>query len=156
MNGDIYQSPTDGKVSFGQMATTIVDTIRDFPKDRFSIVVGSDSEAGETVEFVTAVVLHRIGRGARYFYARHTEKKYPALRPRIWQEVVFSLRTAQKLRDMLGLEATKNVEVHIDVGVNGPTKVLINEVVGMVRGSGFIARIKPEAYAAAAVADRLV
>ncbi|HAA34763.1 MAG TPA: hypothetical protein DCD97_05580, partial [Firmicutes bacterium] len=36
----------------------------------------------------------------------------------------------------------------------GDTKELIREVVGMVIGSGFDARIKPESYGASKVADR--
>ncbi len=47
-----------------------------------------------------------------------------------------------------------NVEIHLDVGENGPTKDLIKEVVGMVVGSGFAAKIKPDSYGASTVADR--
>ncbi|MFZ5899548.1 MAG: ribonuclease H-like YkuK family protein, partial [Bacillota bacterium] len=46
------------------------------------------------------------------------------------------------------------VEIHIDVGSHGDTKDLIREVVGMVTGSGFNAKIKPDAYGASSVADR--
>ena len=47
-----------------------------------------------------------------------------------------------------------NLEIHVDIGKNGPTKELIDEVVGMILGSGLAVRIKPEAYAASAVADK--
>jgi predicted RNase H-related nuclease YkuK (DUF458 family) len=46
------------------------------------------------------------------------------------------------------------VEVHIDVGAQGETRDLIKEVVGMVVGSGFQAKIKPDAYGASSVADK--
>ena len=42
----------------------------------------------------------------------------------------------------------------MDIGRNGPTKDMIKEVVGMIKGSGYMVRIKPEAYAASTVADR--
>ena len=47
-----------------------------------------------------------------------------------------------------------NVEIHLDVGEKGDTKELIREVVGMVIGSGFDARIKPDSYGATKVADK--
>ena len=50
--------------------------------------------------------------------------------------------------------ADLNVEIHLDVGKNGPTGELIREVVGMVTGSGFDAKIKPDSYGASTVADK--
>ena len=47
-------------------------------------------------------------------------------------------------------------EIHLDIGQNGPTKDMIQEIVGMITGNGFKARIKPESYAANKVADRYV
>lgn len=46
------------------------------------------------------------------------------------------------------------LEIHVDIGSNGPTKEMIKEIVGMVKGSGFFVKIKPEAFAAANVADK--
>ena len=50
--------------------------------------------------------------------------------------------------------ADMNVEIHLDVGENGQTRGLIREVVGMVVGSGFDARIKPDSFGAMTVADK--
>ena len=47
-----------------------------------------------------------------------------------------------------------NLEIHLDVGSNGATKTLVKEVVGMVNGSGYLCRIKPDSYGASSVADR--
>jgi len=44
--------------------------------------------------------------------------------------------------------------IHADVGENGLTKDMIKEVIGLIRGNGFEAKIKPEAFAASVVADR--
>jgi len=46
------------------------------------------------------------------------------------------------------------LEIHVDIGNNGPTRAMIKEITGMIRGSGFNVKIKPEACAAANVADR--
>jgi predicted RNase H-related nuclease YkuK (DUF458 family) len=51
---------------------------------------------------------------------------------------------------------TDELEIHVDIGTKGPTKAMIKEIVGMIRGSGFDVKIKPEAFAAANVADRHV
>ena len=47
-----------------------------------------------------------------------------------------------------------NLEIHVDIGENGRTKEMIDEVVGMIIGSGLAVRIKPQAYAASSVADK--
>jgi predicted RNase H-related nuclease YkuK (DUF458 family) len=44
----------------------------------------------------------------------------------------------------------------VDIGENGETKSMINEVMGMVRAHNFESRIKPDSYAASKVADRHV
>lgn len=49
---------------------------------------------------------------------------------------------------------SNELEIHVDIGSNGPTREMIKEIVGMIRGSGFYVKIKPEAFAAANVADR--
>ena len=81
------------------------------------------------------------------------------LRQKIYEEVNLSLETAQNL--IAGLkkywqkeDIQSALEIHIDVGENGPTKDLIKEVVGMVLGYGFRAKIKPHSYGASMVADR--
>ena len=47
-----------------------------------------------------------------------------------------------------------NIEIHLDVGENGRTKELIRDIIGMITGTGFEARIKPDAYGASKVADK--
>ena len=46
------------------------------------------------------------------------------------------------------------IEIHIDVGSNGPTRHLIRELVGMIESFGFIACVKPESFGASRVAHR--
>jgi predicted RNase H-related nuclease YkuK (DUF458 family) len=45
-------------------------------------------------------------------------------------------------------------EFHIDVGTKGPTKALINEMIGMVKGLNFVPKIKPDSYCASSFANR--
>ena len=48
---------------------------------------------------------------------------------------------------------SNELEIHVDIGYHGPTKAMIKEIVGMIRGSGFYVKIKPEAFGAK-VADK--
>jgi len=49
---------------------------------------------------------------------------------------------------------TNELEIHVDIGQKGPTREMIKEIVGMIKGSGFFVKIKPEAFAAATLADK--
>jgi predicted RNase H-related nuclease YkuK (DUF458 family) len=120
------------------------------------MIIGTDSQVRhDTTCYVTAVIIHRKGKGARFFYTRHYELYSRALRQRIFYEASQSLNVAsQVLSRFAELGHEIDVEIHLDVGNNGATKELIKEVVGMVMGSGFTCRIKPESYGASAVADR--
>jgi predicted RNase H-related nuclease YkuK (DUF458 family) len=153
----IYHSPTLGRLTFSEVIEEIVAMMASAPADLFSIVVGTDSQTyyGEA-EYVTAIVVHRVGKGGRYFWRRVVERKPKTLRDRIWREAWLSYETAQAL-----IEAFKNrgisdcrLEIHVDIGRGGRTRELVEEVVGAIRGSGFFVRTKPDAYAASVVADK--
>jgi predicted RNase H-related nuclease YkuK (DUF458 family) len=80
------------------------------------------------------------------------------LRERIIKEVLISLDIAKDvLAELKRFPLPEfDFEIHIDVGENGPTKAMIQEVVGMVRANNFEPKTKPESYAASNIADRHV
>jgi predicted RNase H-related nuclease YkuK (DUF458 family) len=49
---------------------------------------------------------------------------------------------------------TNELEIHVDIGTVGPTKEMIKEIVGMIKGSGFFVKIKPDSFAATSLADK--
>lgn len=151
-----FISPTKGVLSFQQLVEDILAYLKEDSERHYSIIVGSDSYTGNSVDYVTAIVVHRQGSGGRYYWQRLHKPKEPTMRHRIYQETSLSIETAQELIKRLGtLSLAKyNIEIHIDVGQGGSTRDMINEVVGMVKGNGFSAKTKPEAYAASTVADR--
>lgn len=123
----------------------------------YRVVIGSDSQnKNGGVDFVSALIVHRVGYGGVYFWQRKVEKKKFVLRDRIYQEATLSLLLADNfLKQMKGNGITKyDVEIHVDIGQIGETREMINEVVGMIRGSGYDVKTKPEAYGASKVADR--
>lgn len=152
--------------SFGLRLTPkqVVDEVIRFmlaePERRYKVIIGSDSErtAGDGADFVTAIVVHRVGNGGRYFWRHAAFGKFYTLRDRILKEVMLSLEIAQDvLGGFAGCQTPKfDFEIHVDVGENGPTKTMIQEVVGMIRAHNFEVRTKPESYAASKVADRHV
>ncbi|MEK7634504.1 MAG: ribonuclease H-like YkuK family protein [Patescibacteria group bacterium] len=158
----IFNTPFGLKLSIDAVVAEIVRFMREDTKRQYKLIIGSDSERRENdcADFVTAIVVHRVGNGGRYFWRRLELDKIHSLRDRILQEVMLSLEVAQKtLAVIQNLKEPKinfDFEIHIDIGENGETKTMITEVVGMVRAYNFEARTKPNSYAASKVADRHV
>jgi len=159
---DKFTSPSQGPVDVEEMIQHIAEFIDESAQYTHRIVIGTDSQTkrinGEAeIDFVTAVVIHKVGYGARYFWRRERQKRRYVLREKIYTETIKSLEFAEefvpKVRARIPA-AAYDLEIHIDVGPVGPTRDMIKEVVGMVRGSGYNAKTKPDAYGASAVADR--
>ena len=139
------------------MIDGIVDFVSSDSTNGYSLMVGSDSEMSVDTSFITAIVLHRHGAGARYYWSEMVKPRFPTLRERIWQEAIFSISVAKSIVEELAKREieSRDIEIHVDIGENGPTKALIQEITGYVRASGFAVQIKPQSCAASAVADRL-
>ena len=151
-----FVSPTRGKLSFRQMFEHLVGYMNEEPDQSYHLIIGTDSLLSEQTCFVTAVVVHRLGHGGRYFYRKMFNRKMDSLRQRIFFETALSLETAGLISAELSPTGRSElpVEIHLDVGPNGDTKRVIREVVGMVTGSGYVAVTKPDAYGATKVADK--
>ena len=161
MSNDILFNSSFGlKLSAEAVVKELIRFMRADEQRRYKIVIGTDSEKydGGMADFVTAVVVHRVGNGGRYFWRRIGMAIIHTLRDRIIQEVLFSIDVAKEvLVHLKTLEAPAfDFEIHADIGENGETKSMIQEVVGMIRAYNFEARTKPESYAASKVADRHV
>lgn len=155
MQEGLFQSPSRGALSYDQLVTDLLAYVAEEPDARYRLIVGTDSHTRTNLCFVTAVIIHRQGKGARYYYRKQHQQRMRSLRQRIFYETAISLSFAEKLsRSLQERAAGLNVEIHLDVGEIGETKELVRDVVGMVMGSGFHYAIKPDAFGASAVADR--
>jgi len=158
MMSEFFNSSLGVRLDVAQIAREIIRFMHEDKNRHYKIIIGSDSEGhiGEIVDFVTAIVVHRVGNGGRYFWRRIQLPKFYTLRDRIIQEVLLSLEAAKKI--LVALKAFGapqfDFEIHVDIGENGQTKSMMQEVIGMIRAYNFEARIKPESYAATKVADR--
>ena len=158
----MFNSPTKGVLSTGSVISEISGFVKEEPASFYRLVIGTDSQVknidGKSeIDYVTAVVVHRQGKGARYFWKKEKIDKIPVLRDKIYKETSTSLTVAEELVPLLrkAISPVKyDFEIHIDVGPIGPTRDMIKEVVGMVNGSGFTAKTKPESWGASSVADK--
>lgn len=151
-----FFSPSRGWLAIEDMYHDIYDFMCQMPNEQYSLIIGSDSQTRDDVTFVTAVIIHRQGKGAKYYYNRQKHRKIASLRQKIFYETSLSLGVASKMTELMagnGMDNV-NVEIHLDIGSHGSTKDLIREIVGMVVGSGFDAKIKPDSYGASKVADK--
>lgn len=141
-----------------EMIDEAIRFMKEEPKRTYKIMLGTDSALIDRVsaDFVTAIVLHRLGNGARYFWRRVELKPFHTLRDRIIREAMISLEAAQKILSFLKENGAPefDFEIHVDVGQNGETRTMIQELVGMIRASNFEVKTKPESCAASSVADR--
>lgn len=153
----LFQSPTLGTMTIDEVKETILSYMEEEPTAQYRLVIGTDSQPKNGyVDFVTALVVHKIGSGGIYFWKRTVEKKKYVLKERIYTEASMSLSFATDFFASFknnGISSYE-IEIHVDIGNVGETRVLIAEVVGMIRGSGFTVRTKPDSYGASKVADR--
>lgn len=160
MNG--FFSPSKGELTQDGVVSEIAAFVDEEPSSFYRLVIGTDSQAkrlnGKSeIDFVSAVVVHRQGHGARYFWKKVKIAKVPHLRDKIYTETSLSLALAQEIVPLLRAKITPakyDLEIHIDVGPLGPTRDMIKEVVGMVNGNGFTAKTKPDSWGASSVADK--
>lgn len=157
-----FYSPTIGAIDVDCMIETIASFVHEEESSLYRVVIGTDSQArgvngkSET-DFVTAIIVHRIGRGAKYFWRKEKQPKVPRLRDKIYTETLMSLNIAQRIVPEIRRAvspAKYDLEIHIDVGALGPTRDMIKEVVGMVNGNGYTAKTKPDSWGASSVADK--
>lgn len=158
---ELFQSSVGLQLSVPQVVAEVVRFMQAEPERKYVVTIGTDSELmqNKDADFVTAVVVHRVGNGGRYFWRQGTVGKFYTLRDRIIREVIISLDLAKGLLELLKKEAKDlqwEFEIHADIGERGETKVMIQEVVGMIRAHNFEAKTKPSSYAASNVADRHV
>jgi len=159
-----FYNPTRGNLKSNQVIGEILNYILEKPEKFYDIIVGCDSSSGEEPRFPVAVVVLRVGQGGRFFLKKigYKNRKFYNWKQRVLEEVLLSCQLALYLRENFE-KKIKNFSnnfnyqfryIHADIGENGQTKDMIKEVIGLIKGNGFEAKIKPEAYVASTVADR--
>lgn len=168
LSDEIFQSHTHGELNIEEIIILIKSFLEEQPEAEYSLVIGSDSHekadqkkdnGTKEINLVTAILIHRKGFGGKYFWRRQYQNNIHSLREKIYAETITSLTFASIFvplfkKHLNGKAVNYNLEIHVDVGEHGDTRNMIKEVVGMVTGNGFVAKTKPDAYAASYVADK--
>lgn len=146
------------KLTADEVVSEVIDFMNQAPESAYKVMIGTDSLLYEKTkaDFVTAVVVHRVGNGGRYFWRREELTGFHTLRDRMLREALMSLDIAKDILACLKSQKAPefSFEIHVDIGQNGETKVMIQELVGMIRANNFEVRTKPDSYAASSVADK--
>lgn len=172
---NVFTSPTYGRLSWDEALAKMVWFMGTDTSASYEVIIGTDSEAvngtarpqrladdkssmAGVADYVSALIVHKKGRGGIYFWSRQKLEKIFSMKQRIWQEALISLNLAEKMvKDFGSLGMFDlNLEIHVDVGPNGPTREMINDIVGMIRANGFKVATKPASWGASHVADRHV
>lgn len=156
----VFHSPTHGRIDLATVIHRISDFVLADATQPYRIAVGADSAARSPTAITTVVIVHRVGSGAMYAYSRGPLQRYASLRDRIYAETMSAITLGQEirsgLRDRFGATDAlhETIEIHADVGYNGPMHAEVESIMGMAKGFNFIPVVKPEAIAASSVADR--
>lgn len=165
---EVFNSPTFGRLEWAEIIAKMITFMGTDTKASYEVIIGTDSEAvNGQADFVSAVVVHRQGKGGIYFWGRLKIGNLYSMRQRIWQEAIISLGVAEKVvSDFAAIGLLNNhqsedlgrinLEIHVDIGPNGETRQMISEIVGMIRANGFKVATKPASWGASHVADRHV
>ena len=108
--------------------------------------------------FSTAICLYGADKqkGGRYFYTKTSlnKNKFPELSLRMIKEAEKTINLANHIVELI---PTAKLELHLDISPQENkegTSHLAKMLVGYVKGSGFECKIKPDAFAAATIADK--
>ncbi|MDM5156172.1 ribonuclease H-like YkuK family protein [Bacillus sp. DX1.1] len=169
MNGEHrFYNLSEQNMDFERVFTHICNFIERDPRNLYRLSIGTDSQAHQKyTRFITAIHLHRVGKGAwGCLRQKAIHKKPPTLREKIYLETQFSQEIAclftpdhiRQIWDLLhpyGHEGAGFVmEIHLDIGNDGLTKEFILDMTMKVRAMGLTPKIKPDAYAAFSYANR--
>ncbi|MCX6816785.1 MAG: ribonuclease H-like YkuK family protein [Candidatus Beckwithbacteria bacterium] len=159
----MFTSPTYGKRTSPELIEDIARFVEADPQANYHLIIGSDSHVHgsngqSSLKLVTAIVVHRVGWGGKYFWQSQRLNSPHSIRDKIYSETLASLEIAKsylpKINRRLNGNSHYSLEIHIDVGQIGDTRDMIKEVVGMVTGNGYTAVTKPDSYGASKIADK--
>jgi len=90
MQNSKFYSPSKGLLSVSAMIDELSNFVDEEPSSFYRLVIGTDSQEkrvnGKTeVDYVSAIIIHRKGKGARYFWKKIRKSgKKPQLRDKIY------------------------------------------------------------------------
>ena len=125
---------------------------------RLKVCVGSDSHVyGSAINYATAVVVIREGKGAFTFIRKEREIQKISIKERMLNEVNKSVEIAYAICSILE-KYNVEMEVHADINTDPDFKsnVALKDAMGYILGMGYVFKAKPFAFASSNCADLMV
>ncbi len=156
------------RISFIDVFSNILSFVKHDPRGIYTLAIGTDSQVKtDCTVFISAIMIYRKGEGAWGCMSRYrTARRIMNIREKISIETFLTQQIAcmfnPKILDeiiniilpYIDYGAEFHHEVHIDIGNNGSSKRLINEMTSYFAGMGFEPKIKPDSYVASSYANR--
>lgn len=137
-----------------------LEEIKDYNIQKYDFFIGSDSQVvKDKINLVTCLCPRKqgdiINRSGKVFYIKDkiNRKDYPNLRTRMLLEAYRSIELAMALDPYI----TTKISIHLDIGetYRSKTSSYQKELKYLVTAQGYECEIKPNSWAAAAVADKV-
>lgn len=125
---------------------------------RIKVCIGTDSQVkGDVVEFATAIVFLREGRGGFIYLNNYKTNAAYSIKERMIKEVADSIEVAYQLCPIFD-KYDIEMEVHADINSDPQFKshIAFKEAMGYILGMGYTFRAKPEAFASTYCANKVV
>jgi predicted RNase H-related nuclease YkuK (DUF458 family) len=155
MNNPSWNTGTGVLKTFDQ----ILEEAKEHHLKSGTVYIGTDSFfRKDQCIFSNAICLYGADdqQGGRYFFKRikFSKKQFPNLSIRMIKEAEQTINLAQQISENI---PDIKLELHLDISNTEKgegTSYLANMLIGYVKGSGFECKIKPDAFAAATIADK--
>ncbi|WP_346774019.1 ribonuclease H-like YkuK family protein [Brevibacillus sp. SYP-B805] len=149
-----FHSLTKGRLEKEEVFADLERTVST-GMDAYEIIVGADSQQRRSsTSFALVISLIRIGKGGTFFYRTFQERRLSSLQQRIYQEAFYALGLATELREYLHSRMIHvPIRLHFDIGINGPTRKFIHNLLHVAKANNFEAEIKPDSFCASTIAD---
>ncbi len=132
--------------------------MREVEQNRIKVCIGTDSQVkGEIVEFATAIVFLREGKGGFIYLSTYKTEQQFSIKERMIKEVADSIEVAYELCPLFDKYHVE-LEVHADINSDPQFKsnVAFREAMGYILGMGYTFRAKPDAFASTYCANKVV
>jgi hypothetical protein len=155
MNKTNWYTGSNNNITFNN----IIEQIKQHTYSKGTIYLGTDSFfIKNKCIFATAICLYGADKqkGGRYFYTKSSlsKKQFPELSIRMIKEAENTINLANIIIHDI---PSAKLELHLDISPQESregTSHLAKMLIGYVKGSGYECRIKPDAFAAASIADK--
>lgn len=160
----MFRSARGVEMTMEEIIAKVANYIADQPSAHYEFTVGTDSQNHSRTKMVEVIAVHRQGNGGIYFYNIEYMRKISNLKQKISTETSRSLEIANGLVDKLELALYEydidinnldlTFQIHCDIGQDGKTSMLINEITKWVTACGYTCLIKPYSYTASGIANK--